>query len=154
MFGKRRNALISASLGSTATTVTHHPFSPKIRHMHPINPYQPLSIWCTWRNPTQDPAHSSSRAWTSSSWNWKQLKTYEGYEKKKVPRGNVLKPQQTITNNRIIGTISGNHILRSSWYHSGDERSNLFALHKGFAVSRQKQESDVLWIFWMIFPEI
>lgn len=68
-------------------------------------------------------------------------------KKKKVPRKNVLEPQQTITNNRIIGTIYGNHILRSSWYHSGDERSDLLALHKGFAVSCQKQELDVLWIF-------
>lgn len=83
MFGKRRNTLISASLGSTATTVTHRPFSPKIRHMHPINSCQPLWIWCTWRHPTVNPAQSSSRAWISSSWNWKQLKPYEGYEKKK-----------------------------------------------------------------------
>lgn len=42
MFGKRRNSLISASLGSTAETVTH-PFSPQIRHMHPINSYQPCT---------------------------------------------------------------------------------------------------------------
>ncbi len=67
--------------------------------------------------------------------------------RKKVPRENLLEPQQTFTDNGIIGTISGNHMLLSKRYHSGDERSDSLALHKGFAVSCQKQEPDVLWIF-------
>lgn len=143
MFGKRRNSLISASLGSTAETVTH-PFSPQIRHMHPINSYQP----CT-RKSMHKIQHSH---WEEPGWlllKWEAIKNVWGVREKKVPRENVLEPQQTITNNRIIGTISGNHILLSKRYHSGDERSDSLALHKGFAVSCQKRESDVLWIFYI-----
>lgn len=149
MFGKRRNSLISASLGSTAETVTHHPFSPQIRHMHPINSYQPYmrkSMHKIQHNHQEEPR------WLLLQ--WEAIKNVWGVREKKVPRENVLEPQQTITNNCIIGTISGNHILLSKRYHSEDERSDSLALHKGFAVSCQKLESDMLWIFWMIFSEI
>ncbi len=147
MFGKRRNSLISASLGSTAETVTH-PFSPQIRHMHPINSYQP----CTRKS--MHKIQHNHREEPGCLLKWEAIKNVWGVREKKVPRENVLEPQQTITNNRIIGTISRNHILLSKRYHSGDELSDSLALHKGFAVSCQKQESDVLWIFWMIFSEI
>ncbi len=73
MFGKRRNSLISASLGPTAETATHHPcFSPQIRHMYPINSYQP----CMRKSSTV-----IEKSQDDFSWNGKQLNTYEGYKR-------------------------------------------------------------------------
>ncbi len=78
MFGKRRNSLISDSLGPTAETVTHHPcFSPQIRHMYPINSYQP----CMRKSSTV-----IEKSQDDFSWNGKQLNTYEGYKKKSSKR--------------------------------------------------------------------
>lgn len=70
-----------------------------------------------------------------------QFKTYEETEKKHLR--NEFEPQQTILNKRIIENVSVNHILFSSWYHSGDERSDLYGLQKGFVVDRNKSFSDI-----------